>query len=94
MIRPKVTGLEDMMGRAIRRYVMGGLATVAALTIGVSVAPSAAADPSCQTVGGATVCGQGSVSGGSQPGNAPAAPNPSSGGPSACTNAFGAYQHC
>jgi hypothetical protein len=27
-------------------------------------------------------------------GRAMAAPNPSSGGPSACTNAFGAYQHC
>jgi hypothetical protein len=83
------------MRRAIRRYVTGGLVTVAAVTIGVSVAPSAAADPNCQTVGAATVCGQGTVSGGNQSGNAPLAPAPPTGGPAGgCTNAFGAYQRC
>jgi hypothetical protein len=35
--------LEEMMGRAIRRFVKVGLVTVAATTIGMSVAPSAAA---------------------------------------------------
>jgi hypothetical protein len=41
-----------MMGRAIRRYVMGGLVTVAAAIIGMSVAPSAAADYSLFYGGG------------------------------------------
>jgi hypothetical protein len=44
--------MEEMMGRAIRRFVMGGLAMVAAATIGMSVAPSAAADYSLSHGGG------------------------------------------
>jgi len=67
---------------------------IGAATIGISVAPLAAADPSnCQQVGSATVCGQGSVRGGGQPGGGsnPQVPAPTGGG---CTNAYGGYQNC
>jgi hypothetical protein len=67
---------------------------IGAATIGISFAPLAGADPSnCQTVGGSTICGQGSVGGGGQPGGAPNAGVPAPGGGS-CTNAYGAYQNC
>jgi hypothetical protein len=44
--------MEETMGQAIRRYVMGGLVTVAAAIIGMSVAPSAGADYSLFYGGG------------------------------------------
>jgi hypothetical protein len=44
--------MEEMMGRAMRRWVTGGLATVAAAIIAMSVAPSAAADYSLFYGGG------------------------------------------
>ena len=60
------------------------------VTIGISVAPLAGADPTnCQQVGAATVCGQGSVNSGGQP-----AGTHGGAGPQACTNVYGAYQHC
>jgi hypothetical protein len=63
---------------------------LAAVTIGISVAPLAGADPTnCQQVGAATVCGQGGVNSGGQP----AAPAPRAGA-QACTNAYGGYQNC
>ena len=63
---------------------------ISAVTIGISVAPLAGADPSnCQQVGAATVCGQGGVNSGGQP----AAPPPGA-GPNSCTNAYGGYQNC
>jgi hypothetical protein len=67
----------------------------AVAAIGISIAPSAVADPtSCQQVGAATVCGQGNVRGGPQyagPGG-PSGPGPGLAG--GCTNAYGAYQNC
>ena len=65
---------------------------VGAVTVGISVAPLAGADPSnCQQVGAATVCGQGSVNSGRQPAASP----PGAGSPgSACTNAYGGFQNC
>jgi hypothetical protein len=80
--------------RATRRYVMGGLVTVATAAIGISIASPALADPTnCQQVGATTVCGQGSVHGGahSPGGSNPQVPAPTGGG---CTNAYGAYQNC
>jgi hypothetical protein len=47
--------------RATRRYLVGCVLTVAALAIGITVAPVAEAD--CIDAGAATVCAQGSVSG-------------------------------
>jgi hypothetical protein len=68
--------------------VLAALA-IGAAAIGISIAPSAAADPNnCQTVGGATVCSQGGQS---------AAPNGPAAGPpgvNSCLNAFGTYQRC
>lgn len=64
------------------------LVLAAAVTIGISVAPPAGADPfDCQQVGSTTVCGQGGVN------SQPAAPSPSA-GPRSCTNAYGSYQAC
>ena len=60
------------------------------VTIGISVAPLAGADPTnCQQVGATTVCGQGGVNSGGQP----AAPNPDA-GPNGCTNVYGGSQNC
>jgi hypothetical protein len=79
------------MGRATRRYVVGALA---AITIGMSVTPSAAADPShCQTGPVTTACGFGGASGGSPSGGSSTAPTPQSHG-SGCSNVYGGYQHC
>jgi hypothetical protein len=62
---------------------------IGALTLGISVAPLAGADPTnCQQVGATTVCGQGGVNSVRQPAAPPGA------GPSACTNQFGGYQNC
>jgi hypothetical protein len=59
------------------------------VTIGISVAPLAGADPTnCQQVGATTVCGQGGVNSGGQPAAPPGA------GPQACTNVYGGYQNC
>ena len=63
--------------------------------IGISVAPSAAADNSsnCQAVGAATVCGQGTVRGGGQsagPSNS-SAQVPAGGG---CQTPYGSYENC
>ena len=61
------------------------------VTIGISVAPLAGADPSfCQQVGAATVCGQGGINSGGPPQAAPPVA-PRTGG---CTNAYGGYQNC
>ena len=63
---------------------------IGAVTIGISVAPLAGADPNnCQQVGAATVCGQGSVNSGGQP-----AGTHGGAGPQACTNVYGGYQNC
>jgi hypothetical protein len=65
---------------------------VAVAAIGISVAPTAAADPaSCQQIGAATICGQGVVRGGA-PNAGPS--GPTSGGFGRCTNAYGGYQNC
>ena len=66
---------------------------IGAATIGIGFAPLAGADPAnCQSINGATVCGQGSLRGGGQPGGGvPAAPAPGGGG---CMNAYGGYQNC
>jgi hypothetical protein len=64
---------------------------IGALTMGISVAPLAGADPSfCQQVGAATVCGQGGVNSGGQPAG-PGGAGPPTGG---CTNVYGGYQNC
>jgi hypothetical protein len=82
------------MGRATRRYVMGALAAVAAATIGMSVAPSAAADPShCQTSPATTACGLGGASDGGPSAGSSTASTPQSHG-SGCSNDYGGYQHC
>lgn len=63
---------------------------IGAVTIGISVAPLARADPTnCQQVGAATVCGQGDVNSGRQP----AGPPPGA-GPNSCTNVYGGYKNC
>jgi hypothetical protein len=65
---------------------------IGAVTISLSVAPLAGADPTnCQQVGFTTVCGQGSVNGGGQPA-AGGASQPAGG--TACTNAYGSFQNC
>jgi hypothetical protein len=65
---------------------------IGAVTIGISVAPLAGADPSfCQQVGAATVCGQGGVNSGGPPPVRPPGAGPPTGG---CTNAYGGYQNC
>ena len=72
---------------------------IGAVTIGISVAPLAGADPSnCQQFGAATVCAQGGVKSGGQgvnSGGQPPVPAPIA-GPAAggCTNAYGGYQNC
>jgi hypothetical protein len=61
---------------------------IGAVTIGISVASPAGADPSnCQQIGSTTVCGHGGNRG------QPAAPAPGA-GPRNCTNAYGSYQNC
>jgi len=72
--------------------VLAALGTGVA-AIAISIAPSAAADPAnCQNVGGATVCGQGTVRGG----NLSAGPSGPAAGPAigGCTNVYGGYQNC
>lgn len=65
---------------------------VAVAAIGISIAPSAAADTAnCQQIGAATVCGQGNVRGAPQ-GAGPSGPG--SGPSGGCTNAYGTYQNC
>jgi hypothetical protein len=69
---------------------------IGAAAIGISLAPSAAGDPSnCQTVGAATVCGQGDVRGGGQSAGAPNVPAPT-GAPAGggCRTPYGTYQNC
>jgi hypothetical protein len=65
---------------------------IGAVTIGISVAPLAGADPSfCEQVGATTVCGQGGVNSGGQP----QVPPPGAGRPrGGCTNMYGGYQNC
>jgi hypothetical protein len=84
----------------MKRYATGGLVAIAATTIGLSVAPLATADPSCQTVGMSTLCGQSNVSkakgSATSPGGSGAAakvstPAETGGG---CTNSYGTYQRC
>jgi hypothetical protein len=80
------------MGRAARKYTMGALTAIAAVTIGMSVAPSAAADPShCQTGPATTACGTNGGSSSTGASSAPAAPANHGGG---CTNEYGGYQRC
>jgi hypothetical protein len=75
------------------RNVLGGL-VVAAAAIGISLAsPAAAAPTNCQTVGAATLCGQGNVSGAGPSVNSATASTPAIGA-SGCTTAFGTYQRC
>ena len=65
---------------------------VAVAAIGISIAPSAAADTSCQQVGAATVCGQGNVRGGAQ--SAGPSGSGAGAGSGGCTNVYGGYQNC
>lgn len=63
---------------------------IGATAIGIGIAPPAAADTSnCQTVGAATICGQGGVTNGGSPAGASNAP--ASGG---CLTPYGTYQQC
>jgi hypothetical protein len=65
---------------------------IGAVTIGISVAPMAGADPSnCQQVGAATVCAQGGIRSGGQGPVSPPGAGPPTGG---CVNAYGGYQNC
>lgn len=67
---------------------------IAIAAIGISAPPSAAAVDSstCQTVGGATVCGQGEVrSGGPSAGLSGPVYSPGVGG---CLTPYGTYQNC
>ena len=79
----------DCFMGVIRRCLIGTLVAVAAAAVGMSGAPSAAADPSnCQQVGATIVCGQGGVSG--IPGhNGVMAPFGRG-----CINPYGTYQNC
>ena len=71
---------------------------IGATAIGIGIAPPAAAD-NCQTVGAATICGQGgATNGGSSAGASNAPPQgpqgpqgPASGG---CLTPYGTYQQC
>jgi hypothetical protein len=75
------------------KNVLGGLIVVAAAAIGIGLpSPAAAAPTNCESAGGTTVCGQGSMSGPSISANsAPATP---SNGASSCTTMYGTYQRC
>jgi|HubBroStandDraft_2_1064218.scaffolds.fasta_scaffold396533_2 hypothetical protein len=68
---------------------------IGAVTIGIGIAPPAAADTSrCQSVGATTICGQGGVTNGGRSAgasNAPAQGGPASGG---CLTQYGTYQSC
>jgi len=65
---------------------------IGATAIGIGIAPPAAAD-NCQTVGAATICGQGGAANGGSPAGAANAPaqGPVSGG---CVTPYGTYQQC
>lgn len=82
--------------------VLAALA-IGAAAIGISIAPPAAADPSCQDIGATTVCAQGTVNAGDQSADNTVgldpAPN-SVAGPFAdfytggCQTPYGTYQNC
>ena len=65
---------------------------IGATAIGIGIAPPAAAD-NCQTVGAATICGQGGPTNGVSSAGASNAPaqGPASGG---CLTPYGTYQQC
>jgi hypothetical protein len=71
------------------------LATLAigAAAIGISIAPSAAADPQCQDIGATTVCAQGTVGPGDPSADSTAGPlgDPNTNG---CLTPYGTYQRC
>jgi hypothetical protein len=73
--------------------VLAALA-IGAAAVAISIAPPAAADPykNCRTTGAATVCAQGSVSGGGGPSVAPPGAMPPIG--EGCTTPYGSYQNC
>ena len=73
--------------------VLAALA-IGAAGIATSIAAPATADSSknCQTTGAATVCAQGSVSGGGGPSVAPPGAMPPIG--EGCTTPYGSYQNC
>jgi hypothetical protein len=76
------------------RSVLMGLVVVPAAVLSLGLAsPAAAAPTNCQTVGAATVCGQGMVSGPGVTANSAPIAAPSSGSGS-CTNQYGTYQRC
>jgi hypothetical protein len=78
---------------AIKNF-LGGLVVVAAATIGLSLAsPAAAAPTNCQSAGGTTVCGQGTLTGPSVSTNSAPATTGSNGA-SGCTTMYGTYQRC
>ena len=70
----------------MKRATIFAAVGVAVAAIGISVAPSAAADTAnCQQVGAATICGQGNVRGGAQyvgPSGPAAGPSNPASGPS------------
>ena len=68
---------------------------IGAVTIGIGIAPPAAADTSrCQSVGAATICGQGAVTNGSPSAGAPNAPAPGRPANGGCLTPYGTYQSC
>ena len=78
---------------------------IGAAAIGISIAPPAAAEPSCQVIGATTVCAQGSVGTGDQSADADDTggldPAPTSvAGPfgdfytGGCQTPYGTYQRC
>jgi hypothetical protein len=79
--------------RATPRFLMTGLATVAA--IGISSAP-AAAESSCQDVGQVTVCAQGTVGTGDSTQDVPFGPLPDINdlNDTGCVTQYGTYQNC
>jgi hypothetical protein len=76
------------------KNVLGSLVAIAAAAVSISLAtPAAAAPTNCESAGGTTVCGQGTVSGPSVTGNSVPVGSPSTGA-SGCTTMFGTYQRC
>jgi hypothetical protein len=86
--------IDTPNGRPDMQKTTTGLAALAigAAAIAISTAPPASADSSksCQTSGAATVCAQGSVSGGGQP----VVPGGEVVWPVGCTTPYGTYQNC
>jgi hypothetical protein len=101
LARPNTTTLEPNVKKTTA--VLATLA-IGAAAIGISIAPSAAADPQCQDIGATTVCAQGTVGPGDPSADSTVGPGDpsadSTAGPlgdpntNGCLTPYGTYQRC